>query len=103
MVLTSTRRLSWSSWKPSIRLDATNLASLAFGNLPTVIFEAASIAIALAVEFVKNLQSRHRYNHILEQVNEDLFRPRGLYALFLTWKPDSNNLNMDVNLNEAIA
>lgn len=79
-------------------LDTINPASLTFVTLPTVFSRAASIAIALAVEVAKNTQSRHRYNHILDQMNSDFSRPRGLYALVLMWNPDSNNMKMDVNL-----
>lgn len=84
-------------------LDAINLASFAFVTMPFVISQAASIAIAIAVDITKNMQSRHRYNHILDQMNDDFFRPRGLYALVLTWNPEAAGMKIGVNLNETIA
>ena len=42
-------------------LNAINLASIAFMHLPTGISQAASIALMLAVQVAKNMQSRHRY------------------------------------------
>lgn len=84
-------------------LDAINLASLAFVTLPTAVSQAASIAIAIAVEVAKTMQSRHRQSNILDQMNADFYRPRGLYALILTWNPESVDMKIGVNLNETIS
>lgn len=84
-------------------LDAINLASLALAPLPTGISTAISIAISVAVDITKTVQSRYRHNYILEQLNNDFFRPRGLYALVLTWQPDNSAIKVGVNLDEMIA
>lgn len=84
-------------------LDAINLCSLAFCTLPTLISQAAAIAIAIAVDITKNLQSRHRQSYVLDQLNNEFFRPRGLYALVLTWNPHSKNSKVSVNINDAVA
>ena len=84
-------------------LNAINLASLAFSALPTGISMAISIAISVGVDVTKTVQSRFRHNYILEQLNNDFFRPRGLYALILTWQPDSPDMRLGVNVNEVVA
>lgn len=83
-------------------LDAINLASFAFMVLPTAIGQAASMALAIAVDITKNMQSRHRHGYVLDQMNNDFYRPRGLYALVLTWNPAVDDLSIGVNINETI-
>lgn len=84
-------------------LDAINLASFALVTLPTAISQAVSIAIAIAVDITKNMQSRHRHSYVLDQLNTDFFRPRGLYALILTWNPESSDTHVSININETVA
>ncbi|KAL6243833.1 hypothetical protein RBB50_009267 [Rhinocladiella similis] len=48
------------------------------------------------------MQSRHRHKYILRPLHEDFFRPRGLNALVLTWKPESSERSIDVDLNQTI-
>lgn len=83
-------------------LNAINLAGFAFMALPTGISQAATLALALTVSVTKNMQSRHRYSHILDQMNDDFYRPRGLYAMVLTWNPESDDVEIGINLNEII-
>jgi hypothetical protein len=45
-------------------LNAINIASIAFMPFPTGISQAASIALMLAVQVAKNMQSRHRYDFL---------------------------------------
>jgi hypothetical protein len=83
-------------------LNAINLAGFAFMALPVGISQAATLALALTVSVAKNMQSRHRYSHILDQMNDDFYRPRGLYAMVLTWNPESDDMEIGINLNEMI-
>lgn len=84
-------------------IDAINLASFAFMVLPTAIGQAASIALAIAVDITKHMQSRHRHSYVLDQMNNDFYRPRGLYALILTWNPATEDASIGINLNETIS
>ncbi|KAL7274224.1 hypothetical protein RUND412_002880 [Rhizina undulata] len=83
-------------------LNAINLAGFAFMHLPTGISQAASLALMLTVNVAKNMQSRHRYNSFLDQINEGFYRPRGLYCMVLTWNPESDDMEVGVNINETI-
>ncbi|KAI9736969.1 MAG: hypothetical protein M1834_000558 [Cirrosporium novae-zelandiae] len=83
-------------------INAINLAGIAFMHLPTGISQAASLALMLTVQVAKNMQSRHRYNSFLDQINDDFYRPRGLYCMVLTWNPESDDMEVGVNINETI-
>ena len=51
------------------------------------------MGVAISVQFAsgtaKEIQSRSRRNTYLDQINESLFKPRGLYCMIMTFKPDS--------------
>jgi len=49
---------------------------------------AVSIAIQVAAQTAQELEVRHKYNSFLDQINEALFKPRGLYCMIMTFKPD---------------
>ena len=44
----------------------------------------------------------YRYNSFLDQINDGFYRPRGLYCMVLTWNPESNDMEVGVNINETI-
>lgn len=56
---------------------------LTAGGLPEVV---AQIVAGAAIE----IQSRHLANTFLDEMNEKLFKPRGLYAIVMSYKPDAN-------------
>ena len=45
----------------------------------------------------------YRTNKFLNKINEQFFRPRGLYCLIMTWNPASPNRVEQVDLNATIA
>lgn len=51
---------------------------------------ATSIAVQVAVGTAKEVQSRYRANAFLARMNEELFKPRGLFAMVMSFKPDSS-------------
>ncbi|KIW30966.1 uncharacterized protein PV07_02652 [Cladophialophora immunda] len=85
--------------KASPVFDVINLACFAVGLVPNPITMAVSIAIQVASGTGKELQSRYRRNTYLDQINESLFKPRGLYCMIMTFKPDNPHdpiLGMDL-------
>lgn len=44
-----------------------------------------------------------RTNAFLDKINNEFFRPRGLYCLVLTWKPESAETTSEVNLTTTIS
>ena len=67
---------------------AVNIAAMAVGNIPDPIAIAVSVSVQVAVGTAMEIQSRYRANTYLDQVNEHFFKPRGLYCLTMTYKPD---------------
>jgi hypothetical protein len=45
----------------------------------------------------------HSTHSFLDNINEDFFRPRGLYCLVMTWNPDSETVQGSVDLSSAVA
>ncbi|KAJ9605964.1 hypothetical protein H2200_009813 [Cladophialophora chaetospira] len=75
--------------KASPVFDVINLACFAAGLVPNPIAMAVTIAVQVASRTAQEIQSRHRRNTYLDEINESLFKPRGLYCLIMTFKPDS--------------
>jgi hypothetical protein len=48
---------------------------------------AVTISVQVAVGTAKELQTRHRTNTYLDQMNEKLFQPHGLFCMLMTYKP----------------
>ncbi|KAE8454177.1 hypothetical protein EG329_005102 [Mollisiaceae sp. DMI_Dod_QoI] len=82
-------------------LETFNQASLASpliqvlnlaGVVVTAIGQAYGLVIAagiqIAVYILDEIQGRKRTNEFLDRVNKEFFRPRGLYALVMTWRPE---------------
>ncbi|KIX92713.1 uncharacterized protein Z520_11565 [Fonsecaea multimorphosa CBS 102226] len=85
--------------KASPVFDVINLACFAVGMVPNPITLAVTIAVQVASGTAKEVQSRYRRNTYLDQINESLFKPRGLYCLIMTFKPDNPHdpiLGMDL-------
>lgn len=74
--------------KPSKWIAAVFVASAIVGNVPSVIAMAVSMSVQVAAGTAMELQRRSRANTFLDQMNEVLFKPRGLYALIMGFKPN---------------
>ena len=50
------------------------------------------------------IQGRHRINTFLDEINNTFFRPRGLYAMLMTYKPSKHSWSSaPTNINHSIA
>ena len=58
------------------------------GMAPSVAAMITSTVVQVAVGIAMEIQKRTRSNSFLDEMNERLFRPRGLYALVMVFKPD---------------
>ena len=74
--------------KASPVFDVINLAAMVVGFVPNPIAMAVSISVQVASKTGQELQSRYRRNHFLDEINESFFKPRGLYCMIMTFKPD---------------
>ncbi|KAK1995541.1 hypothetical protein LX36DRAFT_547627, partial [Colletotrichum falcatum] len=47
-----------------------------------------SVAVGMAFETAKGIQHGTAMNKLVDKTNDELFRPRGLVCLLMTWKPE---------------
>ena len=98
---------------PIIRISAA-IAGLA----PSVIAMAVTTAVQVAAGVGQEVQARSRTNHFLDQMNEELFKPAGLYAMIVKYKSQADIMQsqnsliarfgvagevIDFNSNQAVA
>jgi hypothetical protein len=86
-------------------LNVIMLGAFAAGFVPDIWAQVATTVVQVAVGTAKELQARHRSNTFLDQMNNQLFMPRGLFAMVMTFKPDSGKAieGQQLDFNEAIA
>ena len=85
--------------------DAINLAAFVVGlATPMVIGTPLSFAVGFAAGTAKEMQRRWKTNTFLDNANEKIFKPHGLYAMLLTYKPGSKTKPIiEVDFDEAAA
>lgn len=82
--------------KTSPVYNVINIACMSIGWINPIAM-GVSIAVRVAAGTAKELQGRYKRNTFLDEVNESLFKPRGLYCMIMTFKPDAPAvLGMDV-------
>ncbi|KAL7789098.1 hypothetical protein V8C37DRAFT_386647 [Trichoderma ceciliae] len=84
-------------------LNAVNVGGAVAGFAPSVIAMGVSIGIQVTAGVAMEVQRRTRTNTFLDRVNNEFFKPRGLYCLIMTYKPESAATNETVDLNTAIS
>ncbi len=85
-----------------MNLKAINIAGFFTGLLASPFSIIASVAITMTVEAATEVQGRHRTISFLDILNIDFFRPRGLYCLVMTSRPDSDEPHALADLNATI-
>ncbi|KAL6720248.1 hypothetical protein ACLMJK_002169 [Lecanora helva] len=79
--------------KPDVHKIASPVFEVVFvgghliGYVPTLSAQIASMVVQLSAGAAMITQSRHRVNTFLDEINNTFFRPRGLYAMLMTYKP----------------
>jgi hypothetical protein len=78
------------------------MGAMIAGFVPDPIVMATTIAIQVAAGTAAELQARYRTNSFLDQINASLFKPRGLYAMIMTFKPERpTERYFNTNINDA--
>ncbi|KAK4064434.1 hypothetical protein Trihar35433_7951 [Trichoderma harzianum] len=72
---------------PSPWINAINVAAIAVQHVPEPITIAVSIAAQVTTQVSLQAHSRSKTNAFLNKMNAEFFRPRGLIAIVMTWKP----------------
>ncbi|CAK7563029.1 MAG: hypothetical protein SEPTF4163_000886 [Sporothrix epigloea] len=74
--------------KASPWIDVVFVAAGIVGFVPEAGAQIASIVVQVAAGTAREIQSRHRNNTFLDRANQELFMPRGLFAMVLAFKDD---------------
>ncbi|CAK7270625.1 hypothetical protein SEPCBS57363_004197 [Sporothrix epigloea] len=74
--------------KASPWIDVVFVAAGIVGFVPEAGAQIASIVVQVAAGTAREIQSRHRNNSFLDRANQELFMPRGLFAMVLAFKDD---------------
>ncbi|KAL6876954.1 hypothetical protein J3F83DRAFT_430846 [Trichoderma novae-zelandiae] len=72
---------------PSPWIHAINLAAVAAQSVPEPVTIAVSIAAQTGTQVSLQAHSRSKTNTFLNKMNAEFFRPLGLIAVIMTWKP----------------
>lgn len=95
--------------EPSPWVSAIDLASLAGHAFPEPIHLLISASALMATQITAEVVSRNKSNAFLDKMNRDYFKPKGLIALIVTWKPkkDESEQNttgiIDIDMSAAAA
>ncbi|KAJ6032594.1 hypothetical protein N7540_003326 [Penicillium herquei] len=72
--------------KASRWLEVLYLGANVVGFVPETAAQITGILLSFAVGTARELQTRTRRNNYLDKVNQDLFMPRGLFAMVMSFK-----------------
>ncbi|KAE8449808.1 hypothetical protein EG329_007284 [Mollisiaceae sp. DMI_Dod_QoI] len=92
-----------TSCKEDPWLQVVNLAAMAVGFVPSPIAMGVGIAVQFAVGVAMEVQRRTRSNSFLDRMNNEFFKPRGLYCLVMTYKPESNSSHARIDITKTIS
>jgi hypothetical protein len=70
-------------------LSVVFLAAGVVGMVPETVAQIVSTVVQVGVGTAIEVQRRYRANAFLNDMNEKLFRPRGLFALVVAYKPNA--------------
>ena len=77
-----------------------NIAAMGAGFAPSAIAMAVSMSVQMASRAASEAQSRYRTSTYLDKANEELFHPRNLHCMIMTFKPEASGnavLNFDLD------
>ncbi|KAK7735760.1 hypothetical protein SLS63_003718 [Diaporthe eres] len=80
--------LAASQLKSDPWIDIIFIAAGVVGFVPELATQIVSTVVQVVAGTAKELQSRSRRNTFLDRVNQELFMPRGLYALVMAFKDE---------------
>ncbi|KAL4880132.1 hypothetical protein BJY04DRAFT_80935 [Aspergillus karnatakaensis] len=84
-------------------LYALNLASIGTMWMPGAISFIVSAAIQIGTEAAIAVEGRRKTNTFFDKINDEFFRPRGLFCLVMTWDSSSSSTFSRFDLNTAIS
>ncbi|KAK4043922.1 hypothetical protein C8A01DRAFT_12657 [Parachaetomium inaequale] len=88
--------------EPNPWIQAINLAGFVGQAVPEPFFLLVSLAAKLVADAAGEIHSRGKTNLFLDRVNQNYFKPRGLIALVMTWKPETTSRLTDVYMDNGV-
>ena len=79
----------YESSKASPVFPVIQVAAAIAGFAPSVIAMAVTTVVQIAAATGEEIQARHRTNDFLDKINEELFKPAGLFAMIVKYKTTS--------------
>ncbi|KAG8531975.1 uncharacterized protein KY384_003611 [Bacidia gigantensis] len=70
---------------------------------PSVVVHATAVVVHTSIEAARRMWMAKQTNSYLDQMNEKLFKPRGLYAMIMAYKPTSSEASQLVDVNTHVA
>lgn len=95
--------------EPSPWVTAIDLASLAGHAFPEPVHLLISASALMATHITAEVVSRSKSNAFLDKMNQEFFKPKGLIALVVTWKPKKEGTEqnptgiIDIDMSAAAA
>ncbi|KAL0932500.1 uncharacterized protein CTRU02_213453 [Colletotrichum truncatum] len=80
-------------------IKTINVASLASHVVPEPFSMLVSLAVKETIRIAEEVDSRQKTNKFLDKANAEIFRPRGVFCMVMTWRPDSEEVHPTVDLN----
>ena len=65
---------------------------------PSIIVHFSALAVHLSIEAGRRLYESYKTNGYLDLMNEHLFKPRGLYAMIMSYKPGSSDVSQVIDM-----
>jgi hypothetical protein len=78
-------------------LKVINVAAIGAGFAPSLIAIAVSASVQAGARIGLEAQTRYRTNTYLDKANEELFHPRNLHCMVMTFKPDNADTLLSMN------
>ena len=78
-----------------------NVAAMGAGFAPSGIAMAVSAGVGIGSKIGSDYHERYRTNSYLDKANDEIFHPKNLHAMIMTFKPDSDSALLDVDGNSG--
>lgn len=67
-----------------------NVAAMGAGLAPSAIAMAVSMSVGAAATYGAEMHGRYRTNAYLDKANEEMFHPRNLHCMIMTFRPEAS-------------
>ncbi|SPO00103.1 uncharacterized protein DNG_02955 [Cephalotrichum gorgonifer] len=88
--------------EPNPFIQAINLAGLTGQAVPEPFMMLCGLAAKMVADAAAEVHSRGKTNIFLDRLNQQFFKPRGLVALVMTWKPESTSRLTEVYMDNGV-